>query len=155
MEERFMKLAEALNLRSDLQKRIAQLKESLNHNVKVQEGDKPGEKPEKLFAELNELLPQLQDMIIRINNTNCKTVVDGKTLTEWIAERDVLATKLNIYRSAYSNSVIRVERYSRNEIRYVRAIDSEELHKQVDVLSKQYRELDMKLQEANWINELN
>ena len=32
-----MKLAEALNLRSDLQKRIAQLKESLNHNVKVQE----------------------------------------------------------------------------------------------------------------------
>ena len=150
-----MKLAEALNLRSDLQKRIAQLKESLNHNVKVQEGDQPGEKPEELCAELDQLLPQLQDLMIRINNTNCKTVVSGKTLTEWLAERDILATKLSIYRSAYSNSVIRVERYSRNEVRYVRAINAEEVHKQVDTLSRQYRELDMKLQEANWTYELN
>ena len=149
-----MKLAEALNLRSDLQKRIAILKESLNHNVKVQEGDQPGEKPEKLFAELNELLPQLQDLIIRINNTNCKTIVAGKTLTEWIAERDILATELQVYRSAYNNAVIRIERYSRNEVRYVRAINAEEVHKQIDAMSRQYRELDLKLQEANWTNEL-
>ena len=136
-----MKLAEALKLRSDLQKRIAQLKDTLNHNVKVQEGDQPAEKPEKLFAELNGLLPQLQDLIVRINNTNCQTVVDGKTLTEWIATRDVLSTKLQIYRSAYSNSVIR-------------AVNAEELHRQIDAMSKEYRELDLRLQEANWTHEL-
>lgn len=149
-----MKLAEALKLRSDLQKRIAQLKEALNNNVKVQEGDQPAEKPEKLFAELNGLLPQLENLIVRINNTNCKTYVGEKTLTEWIAARDVLSTKLQIYRSAYSNAVIRAERYSRNEVRYVRAVNAEELHKQIDAMSKQYRELDLKLQEANWTNEL-
>ena len=33
-----MILAEALNLRADLQKRIAQVKERINDNVKVQEG---------------------------------------------------------------------------------------------------------------------
>ena len=149
-----MKLAEALKLRSDLQKRIAQLKDTLNHNVKVQEGDQPAEKPEKLFAELNGLLPQLQDLIVRINNTNCQTVVDGKTLTEWIATRDVLSTKLQIYRSAYSNSVIRAERYSRNEVRFVRAVDAEDLHRKIDAMSKEYRELDLRLQEANWTHEL-
>ena len=34
-----MKLAEALNQRADLQKRIAQLRDRLSNNVKVQEGD--------------------------------------------------------------------------------------------------------------------
>ena len=43
-----MKLAEALNLRADLQKRIAQLKERLANNVKVQEGDSPAEDPKAL-----------------------------------------------------------------------------------------------------------
>ena len=41
-----MKLAEALNQRADLQKRIAQLRDRLSNNVKVQEGDTPAEKPE-------------------------------------------------------------------------------------------------------------
>ena len=35
-----MKLAEALNQRADLQKRIAQLRERLANNVKVQEGSR-------------------------------------------------------------------------------------------------------------------
>ena len=149
-----MKLAEALKLRSDLQKRIAQLKETLNHNVKVQEGDQPGEKPEKLFSELNELLPQLRELIVRINNTNINTVLSGKTLTEWIADKDTLFLKMQVYRSAYTNAVIRIERYSRNEVRYVRAVNAEELNKQIDLMSKEYREMDLKLQEANWTTEL-
>ena len=39
-----MKLAEALILRSDLQKRIEQLRVRLNNNAKVQENDEPSEK---------------------------------------------------------------------------------------------------------------
>ena len=49
-----MKLAEALNLRADLQKRIANLKERLIKNAKVQEGDTPSENPHTLINELNE-----------------------------------------------------------------------------------------------------
>ena len=65
-----MKLAEALNQRADLQKRIAQLRERLSNNVKVQEGDQPAEKPEELFQDLDDCLKQLKDMIVRINRTN-------------------------------------------------------------------------------------
>ena len=47
-----MKLAEALHLRADLQKRIAQLGERLQANAKVQEGDEPSEDPALLLSEL-------------------------------------------------------------------------------------------------------
>ena len=40
-----MKLAEALSIRKDLQKRIQQIGIRIQNNVKVQEGDEPLEKP--------------------------------------------------------------------------------------------------------------
>ena len=36
-----MKLAEALSIRADLQKKVAQLKERIKESAKVQEGDEP------------------------------------------------------------------------------------------------------------------
>ena len=36
-----MKLAEALSIRADLQKKVAQLKERIKDSAKVQEGDEP------------------------------------------------------------------------------------------------------------------
>lgn len=58
-----MKLAEALSLRADLQKRISQLKPRLKNNSKIQEGDEPAEKVEDLHTELDELLSQLEILI--------------------------------------------------------------------------------------------
>ena len=69
-----MKLAEALNLRADTQTRVAQLKERLLSNVKVQEGDEPAEAPQALFSELDAALKSLQELILRINKTNLSTV---------------------------------------------------------------------------------
>ena len=149
-----MKLAEALNLRADLQKYVEQLKSRLVDNVKVQEGDKPLEQPTILFTELNNILPQLEDLIIKINLTNTQVIVDGKSMTQLMAEKDILRKKLDIYRTAYSDAVIRNDIYSRNEIKFVSTIDGESLQKKIDAMSKQYRELDMKIQKANWSADL-
>ena len=46
-----MKLAEALLLRSDLQKKIASLKERIARYSVVQEGDRPAEDPKALLAQ--------------------------------------------------------------------------------------------------------
>ena len=46
-----MKLAEALTLRADLQKRAAQLQNRLYNNAKVQEGEKPAEDPRGLLED--------------------------------------------------------------------------------------------------------
>jgi DNA repair exonuclease SbcCD ATPase subunit len=149
-----MKLAEALNQRADLQKRIAQLRERLSNNVKVQEGDQPAENPEDLFEELESSLQQLKDMIVRINKTNQETVWEGTTLTEIIAEKDVLSMHLAALRSTLDAANVRSDRYSRNEIKFVRTIDVNALQKKVDNLSRDLRVLDSKLQQANWTADL-
>ncbi len=149
-----MKLAEALNQRADLQKRLAQLKDRLSNNVKVQEGDSPAEKPEDLFVELNASLKELESLIVRINKTNQETTWGGKTLTEIIAAKDVLSLHLSTLRAVLEAANVRSDRYSRNEIKFVRTIDVTELQKKVDSLSKELRELDSSLQQANWMTDL-
>ena len=149
-----MKLAEALNQRADLQRRVAQLRERLSNNVKVQEGDLPAEKPEDLFKELGGALKLLKDMIVSINRTNQETVWEGKTLTEMIAEKDVLSLHLSTLRSTLDAANVRSDRYSRNEIKFVRTIDVNALQKRVDDLSRDLRELDSRIQQANWLTDL-
>ena len=149
-----MKLAEALNQRADLQKRIAQLRERLSNNVKVQEGDEPAEKPEDLFKELEGALKALESLIVRINRTNQETVWEGKTLTEMIAGKDVLSLQLSVLRTALESANVRSDRYSRNEIKFVRTVDVNDLQKKVDDLSRDLRTLDSKLQQANWMTDL-
>ena len=149
-----MKLAEALNQRADLQKRIAQLRERISNNMKVQEGDQPAEKPADLFAELSHSLKELESLIVRINRTNQETAWEGKTLTEMIAGKDVLSLQLSVLRSALDAANVRSDRYSRNEIKFVRTVDVNELQKRVDDQSRDLRELDSRLQQANWKTDL-
>ena len=149
-----MKLAEALNQRADLQKRIAQLRERLANNVKVQEGDQPAENPQDLFQELDGSLKQLKDLIVSINRTNQETVWEGKTLTETIAEKDTLSLHIATLRAALDAANVRSDRYSRNEIKFVRTVDVNVLQKRVDDLSRDLRQLDSRLQQANWTTDL-
>ncbi len=46
-----MKLAEALLIGSNMQKKLAQLKCRVNANIKVQEGDTPSEDPNALMVD--------------------------------------------------------------------------------------------------------
>lgn len=46
-----MKLAEALLIRSDMQKKLAQLKCRINANIKVREGGTPSEDSNKLMVD--------------------------------------------------------------------------------------------------------
>ena len=75
-----MKLAESLQERADLNRKVEQLRMRIQNNVLVQEGEKPAEDPDKLMKELDGCLLQLQDVMFRINATNMHTVKEGKTL---------------------------------------------------------------------------
>ena len=87
-----MKLAEALSIRKDLQKRIQQLGQRIQNNVKVQEGDEPSEQPKELMKELDECLEKLEGLIWRINATNMQTTdEEGKTLTQHHQDKTVIA----------------------------------------------------------------
>jgi len=149
-----MKLAEALSLRKDVQKRIDQIKERLCKNVKVQEGEQPLEAPDTLFKELDACLKQLADLVYRINQTNMMTMVDDKPLTYHMAQREVLAKRLAVLREIFNDASSLGDRYSRTEIKQVTTIDVAKLSKNIDALSKQYRELDYKIQAVNFQTDL-
>jgi hypothetical protein len=150
-----MKLAEALVLRADVQKRIAQLTPRLRVNAVVQEGDQPSELPEVLLAELDTLLAQLEDLILRINRTNIQaTLADGTSLTAALARRDVLALRLGALSVLADAAGNRVDRYGSAEIRKLATVDVATLRRRVDDLARQRRELDTAIQAANWTVDL-
>ena len=149
-----MKLAEALNLRADLQKRIANLKERLIKNAKVQEGDTPSEDPNMLLNELNDNIIELENIIKLINKTNSSTYVDNESISDIIAKRDALGLKISILRSFISESADKIERYSNKEIKILSTVNVAEKQKEIDSLSKEYRLIDTKLQGLNWTTDI-
>ena len=149
-----MKLAEALSIRKDLQTRISQLSSRLVSNVKVQEGDEPAEEPKELFKELDSCLKQLEEYIYRINLTNLQTMCGKKSLTQLMAERDVLTKRVGVMQEVFNQASSTNDRYSRSEIKYVTTIDIKALRKQIDKLSAQLRKLDIEIQSINFSTEL-
>ena len=149
-----MKLAEALILRADCQKRIAQLKSRLLTSAKVQEGDAPAETPQDLITELERVSAELLDLIKRINKTNSATAFAGGTISDALADRDVLAQRRTAYAELAQTAAISHDRYTRSEVKYVSTINVAEIRKRADELAKDYRELDARVQELNWKTEL-
>jgi hypothetical protein len=150
-----MKLAEALSIRKDLQMRIAQLDKRIQHNVRVQEGEEPSEQPEEMMAELDGCLNQLEELIWRINATNMQTKnADGITLTQLLAQMDVLTMRLNTLNNIISVASVAEDRYSRAEIKMVKTIDVKALRKKIDAYSARHRRLDVEIQTINFQTEL-
>ncbi|MDE5588923.1 MAG: DIP1984 family protein [Acetatifactor sp.] len=149
-----MKLATALSERADLQKKLSELGIRLNQNAKVQEGEEPSEAPEELMAELDRIVGRLEELIAKINLTNSSTVHDGRTITELLAHRDCLKSKIQIMRNFLDNASSRVNRMTHSEIKIMSTVPVSEMQKKVDALSKELRECDELIQELNWTTEL-
>lgn len=146
-----MRLAEALILRADCQKRIGQLRSRLNQYARVQEGDVAPEVPQDLIAEVEQALNELRDLIKRINRTNSEASFSGdRTMTDALADRDVLALQRAVYADLVQAAAARQDRYTRSEVKYVSTINVSEMQKRADELAKQYRDLDARIQELNW-----
>ena len=149
-----MKLAEALQERADLNRQIEQLKSRLSNNAIVQEGEEPAENPQELIKELNGSISRLEELIGRINLTNCATTVDGSTLTELIAKKDCINLKLIAYQNLVYDASQTARRATRTEIKILSTVDVKSLQKTVDKLSKELRLIENKIQETNWTTEL-
>lgn len=149
-----MKLAEALNLRADLQVRINNLRTRLSINARVQEGEKPAEDPAELLAELDGCIRQLEEIIYAINLTNSRTETEKGTLTMLLARRDCLRVKVSVYQDFCREASGTVDRMTRTEIKILSTVPVKEIQKTCDSLSKEYRELDVFIQSVNWTTEL-
>lgn len=146
-----MKLAEALILRADAQKRVEQLKQRLLRSAKVQEGDPPSEDPSALVRELNLVAAELLSLIQRINRTNSATRLSGgETMSDALAVRDVLKIRQGVYRDLAAAAAVTQDRRTQSEVKFKSAVSVAKMQKQADELAKAHRELDAKIQAANW-----
>jgi len=150
-----MKLGEALARRSDVQTRIAQVRDRLAATALVQEGDEPPEPSEALLRELDALLDELRDLVVAVNRTNAATQLpSGATLTEALAHRDVLGMRHGTLNAIVAATAQAQARYSRSEIRIVRTVDVAALRRAADEAAKERRELDAEIQQVNWTVEV-
>ena len=151
-----MKLAEALVERKALNTKIGELAERMRANVLVQEGDAPSEPVEALRAEHEQAIAQLAALIKTINRTNVATrLEDGQTIAEAITDRDMLQLRHRALDNAVDATMRRMpNRYARAELRTLVTVDVPALRRAVDALARQMRELDVRIQAANWATDV-
>jgi hypothetical protein len=151
-----MKLAEALAARADAQARLQELRSRIRDNARHQEGDVPAEDPNALIVEADRVAAELTRLVRAINATNAATPVEGiGTLTDAIAERDGLAARRKVLVDAAGEaSGSGGLRLMRSELRMVTALDVPDLRRRSDELSRQRRQLDLRIQAADWTTEL-
>src|SRR5512134_1989719 len=134
-----MKLAEALILRADAQKRIQQLRERLNRSARVQEGDTAPENPHELLDEARHVIADWNELVRKINRTNAQTPFDEtRTLTDALADRDALSTEHSILTNLLTQAAgqnMPQYGYMQSNIKYFRAVDVAEVQKQADDLA--------------------
>ena len=150
-----MKLAEALQIRADLQTRLDQMDTRLRNNATVQEGSHPAEQPEQLLHELNGILTELQSITERINLTNAQSTDEsGITITALIARRDCMQKRLALLRDFMNAASALTSRRTLSEIRVISTVNVADLRKQIDRLSKELRQTDTSIQQLNWTTDL-
>ncbi len=145
-----MKLAEALKERADLNIKISELRYRITSNVLVQDGEIPLEDPIQLMKELDDAIARLSDLIHSINETNCRSYIDGRSLTEIIALKDAKQLQVSVYRDALEEAGRANNRARGTEIKIRPSVSISELQSKTDQLSKDIRLLDNSLQAANW-----
>ena len=140
-----MKLAEALALRADAQRRFEQLRSRVQSSARYQEGEEPAEDAGALVAEADAVLADLEDLIRRINRTNVATELGpGFSLTDAIARRDVLRWRRMLYVGAADAATGRAQagagsRQMRSELRYLSALDVPALRRLADDAAQELR----------------
>jgi hypothetical protein len=121
-----MKLAEALALRAEATRRIAQLRDRIVDNARYQEGEEPAEDAATLLAQTGEACTELESLIRRIN----------RVIT---AAADAAAGRERGW-----------NRHLRSELTFISALPVADLRAQADDVARRIRELDTDIQRTNW-----
>jgi len=150
-----IKLAEALMLRSEYQQKIQNMQQRIMMNLKVQEDEKPHEDPNSLLSEIMRLNDELASLIKKINQKNNEvTLENGQTLAEALANRESLMKKRQILNNITNTAGQRDMRMTHTEVKINTTVDVAKIQKEIDEISKQFRQIDTQIQSLNWIIDL-
>jgi hypothetical protein len=129
-------------------------------SARYQEGEQPPESANDLIEACLAVLDELERLIRQINHTNSVTLMpDGRTVSDALAERDVLRLRYSLIggaADAASGSGPRgvMMRATRSELKVVTDLDVRGLRQQASDVARRTRELDAQIQQVNWTTEL-
>ncbi len=106
------------------------------------------------MPELDLAIQKLEKLVSVINRTNSETLIDGESITALIARRDMLNLKYEAYEDFARTARKMSNRARGTEIKIVSCVDYKKVQLELDKTAKALRELDVKLQKANWLTEL-
>ncbi len=151
-----MKLAQALMDRADMQNKLFSLRSRILSNLKVQEGQELIEDPTDLLKEYKVVNEKMIAMVQAINKTNINTIIKeyDMTIADALVKKERLLALKNVYEDVIDSATNYQTRMSRTEIKFVNVVDVKRIQKLSDAVSKEYRQLDAKIQEVNWLTEL-
>ena len=121
------------------------------------EGESPAEDAARLLVEAEQVLDEFETLIRLINRTNAASALVGEedgTVTDALARRDVLRLRHAVVTAAAGAAAGRdqrgVARQLRSELKMLSALPVAELRAQADVLAREIREIDVRIQRTNW-----
>lgn len=153
-----MKLAEALLKRKDLGEKMSRLNERLvgfstvNENQTMDDGTKAAAMAhiEEISKQMDDCFNEYEDILVRINRTNIKTLVDGESLTKLMVRRQNLKREMEFRQQLWNN----LNSGSYLPYGMTMQIEGFELTQQKFMCSKELRLLNEKIQWTNWNTEL-
>lgn len=158
VEVLFVRLAEALQLRSEYQNKSESLRKRICDNLKVPQGNSPAEDPLALLKEMLALNDRLAELIGKINRRNHQTQLpDGRQLSDALIERDGIMKKrqlLSAIAESASGRDPRLHFPQMVDVRMTITLSMQDLYHQIEELSREFRELDNLIQSVNWSTEL-
>jgi hypothetical protein len=155
-----VKLGEGLAVRADAARRVQQLQTRIVASARFQEGEEPAEDAGSLLVEAERALDELEQMIRRINRTNAAATIGSQgTITDALARRDVLRLRHALVTAAADAAAGKDRqgyqvRQLRSELKMLTALPVASLRAEADAVARELRELDVRLQQANWEVEL-
>jgi hypothetical protein len=80
------------------------------------------------LTELETLIDELTTLIQKINQTNSRTILaDNLTISDALAQRDMLSLKRSVYNSLLESASYRQNRYSLTEIKSISTVNIAEI----------------------------
>jgi site-specific recombinase len=87
--------------------------------------------------------------IRRINRANAAFRFGTGTISDALAEREVLKIRYNAFRQLANAASTSQNRTTRPEVKFIAAVSVAAIQRKADELAQEYRELDTRIQEAD------
>lgn len=146
-----MKLAEALVLRADLQKKLENLKKRLANSVRKLDDIQVIEDPAALKLEADESITVLYSLIDLIYRTNQSVILPSRqSMVTVLAKRDELVERRKLLDYIINKSLLDSGLYFNEHGKWQPAIDISAYQKQMDDIAMQIRRLNLDIQQTNW-----